>query len=252
MLEGLPEGLSSASAILLVAASFMTSALTASMGIGGGVALLSVMGYVLPVAALISVHGIVQLGSNSGRAAVQRRHIGWRVVLPFLGGSALGAAIGAPFVTELDDPPLKIALGLFIVLVTWWRFPALRRASAPVFAIGGLVRTFLTIFFGATGPLTAVFLEKSFADRRAYVGSHAAAMTAQHGFKIAAFGFAGFSFASWLPVAAAMIASGFAGTLVGSRLLANLPEQRFRLAFCWLLTGLALDLVRRGMLAMLV
>jgi len=91
----LPAGLGAGTAALLVAASFFTSALTAGLGIGGGVALLSVMGYVLPVAALIPVHGVVQLGSNAGRALVQRAHIGWAVILPFLAGSAAGAAAGA-------------------------------------------------------------------------------------------------------------------------------------------------------------
>jgi uncharacterized membrane protein YfcA len=247
----LPAGLGAGTAALLVAASFFTSALTAGLGIGGGVALLSVMGYVLPVAALIPVHGVVQLGSNAGRALVQRAHIGWAVILPFLAGSAAGAAAGAPFVTELDDPPLKIALGAFIIAATWWKVPALRDAKPAVIAFGGAATTFLTMFFGATGPLTAAFLEKAFAERRAYVASHAAAMTMQHAFKILAFGFAGFAFGQWAGVIAAMILSGFAGTLLGSRLLAALPEETFRIAFRWLLTLLALDIMRRGAIAML-
>jgi len=158
---------------------------------------------------------------------------------------------GAPFVTELDDPPLKIALGAFIIAATWWKVPALRDAKPAVIAFGGAATTFLTMFFGATGPLTAAFLEKAFAERRAYVASHAAAMTMQHAFKILAFGFAGFAFGQWAGMIAAMILSGFAGTLLGSRLLAALPEETFRIAFRWLLTLLALDIMRRGAIAML-
>jgi uncharacterized membrane protein YfcA len=247
----LPPDVSAHTAALLIAASFFTSALTAGLGIGGGVALLSIMGYALPVAALIPVHGVVQLGSNFGRALVQRAHIGWAIILPFLAGSALGAAVGAPFVMELDDPPLKIALGAFIVAATWAKIPALRQARPGTIAAGGAATTFLTMFFGATGPLTAAFLEKAFADRQAYVASHAAAMTLQHGFKIIAFGLAGFAFGQWAAVIAAMIASGFAGTLSGSRLLAAIPEAKFRIAFRFLLTALALDIVRRGVMAML-
>lgn len=247
----LPPDLSLAAAGLLVAASFLTSALTAAFGIGGGVALITLMGYVMPVAALIPVHGVVQLGSNTGRAMVQRHHVQWAAVLPFLAGSVAGAALGAPFVTRLDDPPLKIALGLFIIFVTWVRLPGLARGGAKLFAAGGFATTFLTMFFGATGPLTAVFFEKSLSDRRQYSGTHAATMTAQHAFKVAAFGLAGFAFGSWLALVAAMIAAGFAGTVAGARMLLKLPEERFRLAFRVLLTVLALDLARRGVQAML-
>lgn len=70
----------------------------------------------------------------------------------------------------------------------------------------------------------------------------AVAMTAQHALKGAAFAALGFAFLDWAPLMAAMIATGFLGTLAGSRLLGRLPEAFFRAAFRWLLTLLALDL----------
>jgi uncharacterized membrane protein YfcA len=220
--------------------------LTASFGVGGGVALLVIMGYLLPVAALIPVHGVVQWGSNAGRMFVQRRYVRWDAVLPFAAGAVGGAALGAPFVTAVEDPLLKVALGAFIIAVTWARLPALAHAGMPVMVAGGAGTTFLSMFFGASGPLTSVFFAKSFDDRRVLVSSHAAAMTFQHAFKVIAFAFAGFAFAEWLPVMAAMIASGYLGTLAGSRLLDAIPEKRFRLVFSVILTLLALDIVRRG------
>jgi uncharacterized protein len=45
---------------------------------------------------------------------------------------------------------------------------------------------------------------------------------------------------------AAMIATGYLGTLAGTRALHAMPEQRFRLVFSIIVTALALDLVRRG------
>ncbi len=50
---------------------------------------------------------------------------------------------------------------------------------------------------------------------------------------------------------AAMIATGYLGTLAGSRLLLAMPEKRFRLVFSIIVTVLALDLVRRGALGWL-
>jgi uncharacterized membrane protein YfcA len=64
------------------------------------------------------------------------------------------------------------------------------------------------------------------------------------------FGFAGFAFADWLPLIAVMIASGFLGTLYGTRMLENMPEETFKRWFRIGITILALDLLRRGLAGM--
>lgn len=60
----LPQGVDGTTALLLVLASFFTSALTAAFGIGGGVAMLGLMASTLNPAVIIAVHGVVRLGSN--------------------------------------------------------------------------------------------------------------------------------------------------------------------------------------------
>jgi uncharacterized membrane protein YfcA len=45
---------------------------------------------------------------------------------------------------------------------------------------------------------------------------------------------------------AAMIATGYLGTIFGTRLLGIIPEKTFRFWFRILLTLIALDLARRG------
>ena len=68
----------------LVLLSFFTSMLSASMGIGGGTILLAVMAQVVPVKAIIPVHGMVQLGSNVGRALVLLPNVRWLYLFWFL------------------------------------------------------------------------------------------------------------------------------------------------------------------------
>jgi len=247
----LPDGLGTVPALALVAASFFTSALTAALGVGGGLAMLALMGLFLPVAALIPVHGAVQLGSNTGRAWRQRAGIRWPMLWPFLAGAAVGAAAGATVAVELPDAPLKIVLGLFVVAATWMRIPGFDRLSAAGLIVGGGVLSALTMALGATGTLISAFFGQAIHDdRKALVATHAAGMTMLHAFKIVAFGVLGFAFWRWLPLVAAMIGSGYVGTIHGTRLLHALPEKTFRLAFRLLLTVLAVDLVRRGALAL--
>ena len=68
----LPPGLDGMTAAILIAVSFFTSALTAAFGIGGGVAMLGALAGTVPPAVIIAVHGVVQVGSNLGRAIIQR------------------------------------------------------------------------------------------------------------------------------------------------------------------------------------
>ena len=243
----LPEGVGAASAGILILASFFTSALTASAGIGGGLALLGLMTYLVPIAALIPVHGAVQLGSNAGRAVLMRSHIAWACLAAFLAGALPGAFLGRFAVGLLPETAMEGLLGLFILILTCVRLPKLEAISTAGFAVTGFVTTAMTMVFGATGPFNAVVLSKAFSDRLTLVATMASVMTAQHLVKIVVFALAGFAFADWAPLLAAMILTGFAGTWAGRHLLVSMPEARFRLIFNICLSVLALDLIRRGL-----
>lgn len=247
----LPDGLAIWAAGLLVVASFFTSALTAAFGVGGGVAMLALLGLFLPVAALIPVHGAVQLGSNTGRAWHQRPFIRHDIFAPFLIGSLIGAVAGAFVVVQVPDAVLKLVLGGFILLVTWGKIPGFDRLGRIGLAVGSAATALLTMMVGATGPLlSSVFAQIIPDDRKALVATHAAGMTVQHALKIVVFGLAGFAFAAWVPLVAAMIASGYLGTVFGSRWLERLPEARFRRWFKIGISILALDLLRQGIVQM--
>ena len=245
----LPDGMGPGVAALLVIASSFTSALTAAFGIGGGIAMLALMGLFVPVAALIPVHGAVQLGSNTGRAWHQREFVRMDVALPFIAGSVVGAICGAFLVVQLPDALLKLVLGGFILVLTWAKIPGIDRLNRAGLAIASVGTALLSMMVGATGPLVSVLFAKFFAnDRKALVATHAAGMTAQHLLKIVVFGLAGFAFWTWLPLILAMIVSGYLGTVYGSKLLDRLPEEQFRKWFRIGISILALDLVRRGLM----
>jgi uncharacterized membrane protein YfcA len=238
-------------AALLVVASCFTSAITAAFGIGGGIAMLALMGLFVPVASLIPVHGAVQLGSNTGRAWHQRAFVRMDIAKPFIAGSVVGAIFGVFLVVQLPDALLKLVLGGFILVLTWARIPGIDRLSKAGLAVASVVLALLSMLVGATGPLVAVlfarFLQK---DRKALIATSAVAMTTQHLLKIVVFGIAGFAFWDWVPLVAAMILSGFIGTVYGTGLLERMPEETFRKWFRIGITVLALDLLRRGVMAL--
>ena len=113
-------------AFFLIAVSFCTSALTAVIGLGGGILLISVMTGLLPAAAVVPVHGVVQLASNASRASFGLRHVEWRVCGPFIVGAVVGAAIGSRFVMALPSAYLPLIIGCFVLISVW--IPGLKRA----------------------------------------------------------------------------------------------------------------------------
>jgi len=239
----LPPDVSALAGIGLVVLSLFTSALTAAAGIGGGLVLLSVMASFLPPIIVIPIHGVVQLGSNAGRAVLLRQHIDGGILLPFALGSVLGIVLGAKLFVALPTPVLEIILGVFILACVWLPKLKASRIASRGFLLVGVVGSFLTMFVGATGPFVASFITPERLERHAVVATHATCMTVQHTLKVAAFGFLGFAFLPWVPLLAAMIAAGFLGTMLGKRLLDRLPHHVFARAFKIILTVLAARLL---------
>jgi len=240
----LPPELPAWAALLLIALSAFTSFISAAFGLGGGVLLLAVMAELLPLAALIPVHGVIQIGSNAGRALVMVRHVQAAVLLPFLLGGVIGAALGGVLAVRVPPWLLYFGLGAFVLWAAWGRgVPPLGRRMV---ALGGAVSSFLTMFFGATGPFVAAVIKTLNLGRMEHVGTFAACMVLQHGLKIAVFGLLGFAYGPYLPFIVAMIATGFLGTVIGRRLLHHMGDTNFQRILTVVLTLLALRLLWSG------
>lgn len=239
----IPQELTAAAAGLLLICSLLTSMITASLGAGGGVLLLVLMTFWIPPAAIIPVHGMIQLGSNAGRAMLIWRHTDWRAIAAFAPGVLVGAGLGALVLVELPARLWQLTIAVFVLYLCWG--PALPRSvfgSRGIFLASSLT-SFITLFVGATGPLVASFIKQMHSDRHRTVATFATAMTLQHAPKALVFGLAGFVFREWLLFIAAMMAFGFAGTWLGLHLLNAISDRRFNLALNLLLTLLALRLL---------
>lgn len=246
----LPPGVSAGETALLVGASGFGSFVTAAFGAGGGVMLLGVMTVYLPTAVAIPLHGVVQAGSNVGRTAILWRHVRWRPWLAFGLGSAAGAAAGGALLVRVPAGILDLALGVFLLWSCLGRGIGHGRATRTVLFAGGAATGLLTLFAGATGPLVAGLIRRLGFDRLAHMATFSACMVGQHGLKIAVFGLAGFGFAAYAPLLLAMLAAGFAGTVLGRLVLGRLDDRLFRRALTVLLVLIALRLLHAGVSAL--
>ena len=244
-----PESIDAISFIMLIAVSAASSFITASIGIGGGMIMLAVLAQVLPIKAVIPVHAVVQLGSNSGRAFMLRQYISWKLFSYFALGSLAGALVGGQLVTNLPLELLRAVLGIFILYSVWtpnkWNTPKNKWALI----IGGSITTILTMFVGATGPLVTSLVRAFKLDRLQLVASSAAFLVFQHLLKAIVFTTIGFAFSPYLGLLILMIASGLIGTFLGKATLLKLNEQRFQRYLKIALSIMALRLLVLALLA---
>ena len=248
VLQWLPEQIAPWAAILLIGISFLTSAISAAFGIGGGVAMLIVLLSLMPPVIALPLHALVQVGSNAGRTRMLRPHVMVGVLGWFLPGSIIGVLLASQLIVTLPTQWLELLLAVFVLWSVFVpRFGAMKVADRSYLGVGA-VTSFATMFLGATGPLLAIFIAPDRYGRDRTVATHAACMTFQHLIKVVAFGFLGFVLVEWLPLITMMILSGLAGTRLGRGLLFRFPEDRFRLAFKGVLTLLALRLIYRALI----
>ncbi len=243
----LPPGMESVTLVILLAVSFAASLITVAFGIGGGGILLAALASLVPPAALIPVHGLIQVGSNAGRMALLIRHVHWAAIPAFLAGSVVGAGVGGLLVVDLPPAYVQIGVGLFILWTLVGRAPAIMRRWG---GLTGAVSSFLTMFFGATGLFVAAFTKSFLLPRTDHVATHATLMTVQHLLKTVVFGILGFAFAPWAGFIAAMIFVGLLGTLAGRIVLGRISDVRFHRALTAILVVLALRLVWAGLRAL--
>lgn len=240
IVELITNGLSPLAALGLIGAAFAGSAISAALGLGGGVFFLAVIASLMPAPAVIPIHGVVQLGSNTGRAFLLRHNVKWSVVAPFAIGSQVGAAVGGGLAVSLPANWLRAAVGLFILWSVAFKAPAIfgRRPE-----LTGVISAFLTMFIGATGPFVSVITKSLGLTRQGIVATHGALMTLQHAIKVAVFGLLGFSYGPWIGLIVIMVAAGFAGTWAGKQLLDRQSDALFSKVLNSVLVAIALRLI---------
>ena len=239
----LPPAMSLLDAGLLVAASLVTSFISAAFGIGGGFTLIALLALLLPPAALIPVHGIVQLGSNAGRVGIMLKQVVWRPVLPFVIGTVIGASLGAMVVVQLPPWAVQLALGIFIIWAVFAKLPPIQQRYI---LLGGIVSSFLTMFFGATGNFIAAMVKTMNLDPVPHVATHSLMMTFQHLAKVLIFGLIGFQFGPYMILIIGMLISGFIGTIIGSRFLTKAGGRYFKPVLNTILSLAAARLIWAG------
>jgi uncharacterized membrane protein YfcA len=242
--------------LILIIAAFITSSISAVLGMGGGIILLGIMAIMIPEGyAVVALHGIIQLVSNFTRSFVFRQHIKKDIIRQYLPGAILGLSLSALIIfilitlfqvdsaKEIKIDFLKPLIGIFILWFLFGRRPQPKDDHPNFFGVG-LVSGLTTVFIGATGPLIAPFFLKGKLTKETIIANKAICQAMSHAGKIPLFiFFFQFDYLAEVEVLFPLIIAVFIGTNLGKQILAFIPEKVFQLLFRGSLTVIAIKLI---------
>lgn len=234
--------------LILVLVCFLVAIWNTSVGPTGAITF-ATMATLLPPAAVIPLHAIVEAGANLSRAWLLRQFVDWQFALPFIGGGLIGIVVAAPILSQafISQEILQVFLGINLLLITWMTLPSYGLSKRLFSVIVGLITSFLTLFVGATSPLVSTLISQRDQDHRRMLGTSAACMLFQHGVKIPIFGLLGFSITAHAKLVLFLLLAIILGTWLGRKVLLNLPQNVIKPIFKVLITVLGINLIRQGL-----
>lgn len=220
-------------AVFIVAASFVTAAISGVFGMAGGLMLKGALALVLPVSATFVAHGVLQLVANGWRAMLHRKFLDWRIVAIFAAGSIAAGLLMASVAVEPSKATLYLLMGIVPGLLwipqRWIRLDAGRPSQA---LLCGASVTGLNLTAGVAGPLLDIFFVRTDLTRHQIVATKAATQVFSHLAKITVYGapliaLHGKGLPPWWVFALAVPLS-MAGTVVGGWVLERMDDGAFK------------------------
>lgn len=242
--------------ILLILSAFLTSSISAVLGMGGGIILLGIMALIIPEGyKVIALHGMVQLFSNTTRAYIFKKHIKKTLVTQFFIGALIGVLISVCIIlilityfdvnnaSQIKIEFLKPMIGIFIV---WNLFlkNSKKEKNINTFIPVGLIAGVSSIFIGAVGPLIAPFFLSKNLNKENIIANKAASQMITHFTKIPLFiYFFNMSYSTEFKTILPLIFAVYIGTNFGKKILTFIPELLFKKIFKITLLIIAMRLI---------
>ncbi|MEW6056570.1 MAG: sulfite exporter TauE/SafE family protein [Bdellovibrionota bacterium] len=241
------------SEILLFFTSTATSAVSATLGMAGGLILLSVLTMLVGTRDAIPLHGFAQFCSNGGRLFYLWRHIEWKIAARFSLLVIPGGFLGIKTANVLNVNGVQLIVA---VVILWFihgpRLKAVRTPKPNFFIWLGFISSFAGMIAGATGPMIIPFFMNLGLEKKKLIGTKAFCQSLIHFIKIPAFVFFGnFNFAANSRLLALFAVSSFLGAWIGTKIIDRMSVNLYEKIIKWTVTLMALRMVSQAGWALL-
>lgn len=234
----------------IAAASFTGAFLSGIFGMAGGQIVLAVLLYFLPVSAAMTMFSALMFSSGAWRAGLWRKHIDWSIAVRYIAGSMAGMALMLLIMFVPSKPVVYLGLGLtpFIgdLLPKDWRPDISKRGMG---LLCGFIAMVLQIAVGGAGNVLDMFFQNSPLTRYAIVATKAFTLLFSQLMRFLYFGTAALDGGEHLPLTlfAVCVLLTFAGGSAAVGLLNRLTDDSFRKWTKWLIYGMSVIYVGRGL-----
>ena len=224
--------------------SFLTSLLTSIFSVGGGLIMLVALAQSFSPGTLIPLHGAIQLSNNLSRTFVYKEFFNWSLIQNILISTVFGAFGGILLFGNLSEEILIWLIAATILFFTWAPLDNFILSVMRNDWFCGFISGFAGIFIGANGPLVTAYMRTKNLSPEVLVANHGAVMIFQHTIKIILFiYFFSFSLKEYIFFIFILAIAGYAGAVIGKRLMSKISYDSFNLFLKLLLSFLALLLI---------
>ncbi len=235
----------------IAVAVLITSTISGMLGMGGGMILMGILLFFVPLEWAMILHGFTQLSSNASRAILHRQSVQWGFLPRYLIGALMAYALFSYLTWAPSKGMAFIALGCLPLIA---RVPGLGERldiNRPATGIAcGATVLGAQVLAGASGPAVDVFFLNSRMDRFGTIATKAMTQTFSHLLKIFYFGsILSFSvqsmpYSPWLLPGLAAVAP--MGSYLGRMALDRFSDSRFLSTTRWVASGIGLVWIARG------
>ena len=223
--------------LIISIAVLLTSAISGVFGMAGGMILMTLLLFLMPVPAAQAIHASIQMVSNGWRCFLWRRHIVWRALPFYFMGVATGFAIVAAVTFVPDKAVALIAMGslplLSLLIRNRLKLSIENRYQAYICA---MLLTFVQMTAGVVGPLLDVLYNNTALTRQQIVSTKAFTQTSMHILRLVYYGLfipATASGIAWPAGISALhmalfLGASIAGTSAAALILKRMDDTQFK------------------------
>ncbi len=200
-------------------------------GFGSSMLVMPLAGFFLPFDQALGLTALFHVFSNAAKIILFRDGASKRLILWLGIPAVVGVIIGARLTSLFDERALAITLGILLVglgalllLFSEWRIAASNRNAI----IGGAASGAIAGLAGTGGAVRGITLAAFGLSKQAFVSTSAwidMGVDVSRSVVYASQGFMSPGVLAYLPL---MAVASFGGSWIGKRLLARIPQERFR------------------------
>lgn len=234
--------------LVLLFSTFITSFISGVIGMGGGMILMGLFSALLPISKAMIFHGVTQLGSNGFRALLLWRHIQFKILKPYIFGTALGFMLFSLLVINTSKELVFILLGgvplLIFIIPKSINLDISKNHNA---ILCGFVITGIQLLAGASGPILDIFYLNSGLNRFQIMATKAITQTIGHLSKILYFVIILKIHDSFEPILIILFPLTMIGAFLGKKVLKRMDDAQFLLYSKYLIGIIGLVYIYRGL-----